>query len=235
MLAASKPRSAKIAAADLDQLGAALERAHPDPTSGLRGAGGHAPLWPPRPGLRFRHRRSRFVQRQDRCLWSTQWGFESLTGSTPAALSEPAATPRRTPVTDSAAHVSAVIVLAAGEGKRMRSATPKVLHEIGGRSLVGHAVAAADVLGAERLVVVVGHGRDAVAAHLAAVAPHVRTAVQDEQLGTGHAVQCALEAAGDVTGGTVVVTYGDVPLLTGRDPGRAGRPARRRTATRSPC
>ena len=97
----------------------------------------------------------------------------------------------------------------------MRSATPKVLHEIGGRSLVGHAVAAADVLGADRLVVVIGHGRDAVAAHLAAVAPHVRTAVQDEQLGTGHAVQCALESAGDVTGGTVVVTYGDVPLLTG--------------------
>jgi bifunctional UDP-N-acetylglucosamine pyrophosphorylase/glucosamine-1-phosphate N-acetyltransferase len=118
-------------------------------------------------------------------------------------------------VTDPAAHVSAVIVLAAGEGKRMRSATPKVLHEIGGRSLVGHAVAAADVLGADRLVVVVGHGRDAVAGHLAAVAPHVRTAVQDEQLGTGHAVQCALPEAGDVTGGTVVVTYGDVPLLTG--------------------
>jgi bifunctional UDP-N-acetylglucosamine pyrophosphorylase/glucosamine-1-phosphate N-acetyltransferase len=54
-----------------------------------------------------------------------------------------------------------------------------------------------------------------VAAHLAAAAPHARTAVQDEQLGTGHAVQCALEAAGDVTAGTVVVTYGDVPLLTG--------------------
>ena len=47
------------------------------------------------------------------------------------------------------------------------------------------------------------------------VAPHARTAVQDEQLGTGHAVQCALEAAGDVASGTVVVTYGDVPLLTG--------------------
>ncbi len=118
-------------------------------------------------------------------------------------------------MTDSTAHVSAVIVLAAGEGTRMRSATPKVLHEIGGRSLVGHAVTAADVLAADRLVVVVGHGRDAVTAHLGAVAPHVRTAVQDQQLGTGHAVQCALEAAGDVAAGTVVVTYGDVPLLTG--------------------
>ena len=118
-------------------------------------------------------------------------------------------------MTDSAAPVSAVIILAAGEGKRMKSATPKVLHAIGGRTLVGHAVAAADVLSAQRLVVVIGHGRDAVAAHLAQVAPHVRTAVQDQQLGTGHAVQCALEQAGDVTGGTVVVTYGDVPLLTG--------------------
>ncbi len=119
-------------------------------------------------------------------------------------------------MTDSAAHVSAVIVLAAGEGKRMRSTTPKVLHEIGGRSLVGHAVAAADVLAADRLVVVVGHGRDAVVEHLGRVAPHARTAVQDEQLGTGHAVQCALTAAGNVASGTVVVTYGDVPLLTGQ-------------------
>jgi bifunctional UDP-N-acetylglucosamine pyrophosphorylase/glucosamine-1-phosphate N-acetyltransferase len=113
-------------------------------------------------------------------------------------------------------HVSAVIILAAGEGKRMKSATPKVMHEIGGRTLVGHAVAAADELGADRLVVVVGHGREAVAAHLARVAPHAATAVQDQQLGTGHAVQCALAEAGDVRAGTVVVTYGDVPLLTGQ-------------------
>jgi bifunctional UDP-N-acetylglucosamine pyrophosphorylase/glucosamine-1-phosphate N-acetyltransferase len=112
------------------------------------------------------------------------------------------------------ADVSAVIVLAAGEGTRMRSATPKVLHEIGGRSLVGHAVAAADGLAADRLVVVVGHGREQVTAHLAQVAPHARTAVQAEQLGTGHAVQQALPEAGDVASGTVVVTYGDVPLLT---------------------
>lgn len=119
-------------------------------------------------------------------------------------------------MTQSASHVSAVIILAAGEGKRMRSATPKVLHEIGGRSLVGHAVAAADVLAAGQLVVVVGHGRDAVIEHLARVAPHVRTAVQAEQLGTGHAVQCALAEIGAFAGGTVVVTYGDVPMLTGQ-------------------
>lgn len=113
-------------------------------------------------------------------------------------------------------HVSAVIVLAAGEGKRMHSAVPKVLHEIGGRSLVGHAVHAAGELGAQRTVAVVGHGREAVTDHLARVAPEVRIAVQDQQLGTGHAVQCALAEAGDVRGGTVVVTYGDVPLLEGR-------------------
>jgi bifunctional UDP-N-acetylglucosamine pyrophosphorylase/glucosamine-1-phosphate N-acetyltransferase len=110
--------------------------------------------------------------------------------------------------------VSAVIILAAGEGTRMRSATPKVLHEIGGRTLVGHAVAAAEGLGARRRVVVVGHGRDAVIAHLAEVAPEVRIAVQDQQLGTGHAVQQALPEVGDVAGGIVVVTYGDVPLLS---------------------
>ena len=112
--------------------------------------------------------------------------------------------------------VRAVIVLAAGEGKRMRSATPKVLHEIGGRTLIGHAVAAAQGVAAERLVVVVGHGRDAVSAHLAEVAPDARVVVQEQQQGTGHAVQCALAEAGDVAGGTVLVTYGDVPLLDAR-------------------
>jgi bifunctional UDP-N-acetylglucosamine pyrophosphorylase / glucosamine-1-phosphate N-acetyltransferase len=109
--------------------------------------------------------------------------------------------------------VSAVIILAAGEGKRMKSRTPKVLHEIGGRSLIGHAVAAADGLAAAGLVVVVGHGRESVTNHLAVAAPQARIAVQDEQLGTGHAVQCALAAAGDISTGTVVVTYGDAPLL----------------------
>jgi len=119
-------------------------------------------------------------------------------------------------VTDSHApgRVSAVIILAAGEGKRMRSVTPKVLHEIGGRSLIGHAVAAARGLDARRMVVVVGHGRRPVSDHLAEVAPDALIAVQDQQLGTGHAVQCALAQAGDVADGIVVVTYGDVPLLS---------------------
>ena len=61
---------------------------------------------------------------------------------------------------------AAVVVLAAGEGTRMRSSTPKVLHEVGGRSLLGHVLAAASDLDPERLVVVVGHGRDQVVEHL---------------------------------------------------------------------
>jgi len=106
-----------------------------------------------------------------------------------------------------------VVVLAAGEGTRMRSATPKVLHGFGGRSLLGHAVAAASALEPDTLVVVVGHGRDLVVEHLAAVAPQAQVAVQDEQRGTGHAVECALTQV-PVPPGTVVVTYADVPLLT---------------------
>ncbi|SDD03695.1 bifunctional UDP-N-acetylglucosamine diphosphorylase/glucosamine-1-phosphate N-acetyltransferase GlmU [Actinokineospora iranica] len=108
------------------------------------------------------------------------------------------------------------VVLAAGEGTRMRSATPKVLHPVAGRPLVEHAVRAADGLKPDHLVVVVGHGRDAVAAHLAKVAAtlgrEVAVAVQETQDGTGHAVSCGLAGLGALTG-TVLVTYGDVPLL----------------------
>ena len=89
------------------------------------------------------------------------------------------------------------IVLAAGEGTRMRSRTPKVLHRLAGRSLVEHAVRAAAGLGPVRTAVVVGHGRDAVSAHLAEVDKGIDTtitvAVQEEQHGTGHAVRCALD------------------------------------------
>ncbi len=108
---------------------------------------------------------------------------------------------------------AAVVVLAAGEGTRMKSSISKLLHQVGGRSLVHHAVAAAEGLEPEHLVVVVGHARDQVAGHLAEVTPKATTAVQDQQLGTGHAVACALEGLPSLTG-TVVVTYGDVPLLT---------------------
>jgi bifunctional UDP-N-acetylglucosamine pyrophosphorylase / glucosamine-1-phosphate N-acetyltransferase len=107
-----------------------------------------------------------------------------------------------------------IIVLAAGEGKRMRSATPKVLHSILGRSLVGHVLHAADAVGAHQTLVVVGHGADAVGAHIADIAPKAQTVLQAEQLGTGHAVRIALESAPQ-TSGVVVVVYGDTPLLRG--------------------
>jgi bifunctional UDP-N-acetylglucosamine pyrophosphorylase / glucosamine-1-phosphate N-acetyltransferase len=110
------------------------------------------------------------------------------------------------------ARLAAVVVLAAGEGTRMKSSVPKVMHELGGRTLIGHAVAAAEVLEPKHLVVVVGHGRDKVAEHLTAIAPEATIAVQDRQLGTGHAVACALEALHGLEG-VLIVTYGDVPLL----------------------
>ncbi|RSS43515.1 bifunctional UDP-N-acetylglucosamine diphosphorylase/glucosamine-1-phosphate N-acetyltransferase GlmU [Streptomyces sp. WAC07061] len=116
----------------------------------------------------------------------------------------------------SATRPAAVVVLAAGEGTRMKSATPKVLHEICGRTLVGHVVAASRELDPTHLVVVVGHAREQVAAHLADVDAGVRTAVQYEQNGTGHAVRMALEELGDDRpAGTVIVVCGDTPLLTG--------------------
>ncbi|WP_367997482.1 bifunctional UDP-N-acetylglucosamine diphosphorylase/glucosamine-1-phosphate N-acetyltransferase GlmU [Streptomyces sp. GMY02] len=111
--------------------------------------------------------------------------------------------------------MAAVVVLAAGEGTRMKSRTPKVLHEVCGRSLVGHVVSAARELGPEQLVVVVGHAREQVEGHLAAAYEGVRTAYQAEQHGTGHAVRIGLQELGGVLDGTVVVVCGDTPLLTG--------------------
>jgi bifunctional UDP-N-acetylglucosamine pyrophosphorylase/glucosamine-1-phosphate N-acetyltransferase len=111
--------------------------------------------------------------------------------------------------------MAAVIVLAAGEGTRMKSKTPKVLHEISGRSLVGHVVTAARELNPEHLVVVVGHASEQVTAHLATVDSQVRTAYQAVQGGTGHAVRTALEELGGTVEGTVIVVCGDTPLLSG--------------------
>ena len=86
---------------------------------------------------------------------------------------------------------AAVVVLAAGAGTRMRSATPKVLHRIGGRSLLGHVMAAARGLEPERLAVVVRHERDLVAAHVTEVDPGAVVVDQDDIPGTGRAVQVA--------------------------------------------
>ena len=110
-------------------------------------------------------------------------------------------------------HPTAVIILAAGKGTRMKSARPKVLHAIGGRSLLGHAIAAAQGLSPRHLAVVVRHERDLVAAHVAQVAPQAVVADQDDVKGTGRAAECGLEALPGDLSGTVLVTYGDVPLL----------------------
>jgi bifunctional UDP-N-acetylglucosamine pyrophosphorylase/glucosamine-1-phosphate N-acetyltransferase len=108
--------------------------------------------------------------------------------------------------------VAAVVVLAAGQGTRMRSATPKVLHPLGGRSMLGHVLAAAEPLGAATTVVVVGAGRAAVEAHLARIAPAALPVLQEEQRGSGHAAAIALDAVPDLDG-TVLVVNGDAPLL----------------------
>jgi bifunctional UDP-N-acetylglucosamine pyrophosphorylase/glucosamine-1-phosphate N-acetyltransferase len=98
----------------------------------------------------------------------------------------------------------------------MKSRTPKVLHTIADRTLLEHVVAAVRALDPDHVIVVVGHGRDAVSARLAAAAPEARSVVQEQQNGTGHAVRIALDAlateAGEVSG-TIVVVPGDAPLL----------------------
>ena len=108
-----------------------------------------------------------------------------------------------------------IVILAAGQGKRMNSALPKVLQPLAGRPLLGHVLAAARVLEPAAVHVVYGHGgeqvRAALAADLAAVAPRSSWVLQAEQKGTGHAVQQALSALHDDE--IALVLYGDVPLV----------------------
>lgn len=112
---------------------------------------------------------------------------------------------------------TAVIVLAAGAGTRMRSKTPKILHTIGGRSLVGHVLHAAASSTPDHLVAVVGHERERVTATIDDIAADlgvpVAIAVQDQPLGTGDAAKAGLNAIPDDFTGTVIVTAADVPLL----------------------
>ncbi len=109
--------------------------------------------------------------------------------------------------------VQTVIVLAAGEGTRMKSATPKVLHSVAGRSLLGHVLHAVNHLHPTELRIVVGSGREAVEAHIADISPKATTVFQERRGGTGHAAQLAL--AGKAPKGTVLVLAGDTPLLSG--------------------
>ena len=105
-----------------------------------------------------------------------------------------------------------VIVLAAGEGTRMKSSISKVLHPIAGRTVLGHVLEAVRPLEAKELRVVIGAHKDSVQAHLADISPAAITVYQAERNGTGHAVQLALSGA--LTTGSVLILAGDTPLLS---------------------
>ncbi len=106
----------------------------------------------------------------------------------------------------------ALIVLAAGQGSRMNSDLPKVIHPLGGVPMVGHALAAGRSLEPARVVVVAGHGADLVGKAVAGLDPEAEIVLQAEQLGTGHAVMQALPALTDFSG-KVIVLYGDTPFI----------------------
>ncbi|HEY5338811.1 MAG TPA: NTP transferase domain-containing protein, partial [Rhizomicrobium sp.] len=103
------------------------------------------------------------------------------------------------------------IILAAGQGTRMKSAKPKVLHEVAGLPMLGHVIAAMKGAGISRIVVVTAPGADEVRAF--AASQGAECVVQDKQLGTGHAAACAAPLLGDFAGVTIV-SYGDMPLVT---------------------
>jgi bifunctional UDP-N-acetylglucosamine pyrophosphorylase/glucosamine-1-phosphate N-acetyltransferase len=107
-----------------------------------------------------------------------------------------------------------VVVLAAGGGTRMKSKTMKVLHHIGGRSMIGHVLTAVRSVEPHRVVAVIGHQREQVGPHIQGLVPDAVLAVQEVLDGTGGAVRVAMEVSG-TTRGTVVVATGDTPLLEG--------------------
>ena len=102
------------------------------------------------------------------------------------------------------------IILAAGKGTRMKSKLPKVLHKVGGKFMIQHVIDAARKAGSEREVVVIGSGAELVRELI----PNVEFVLQEEQLGTGHAVLSAKKSF-EQSKGTVLILCGDTPLLTG--------------------
>lgn len=110
--------------------------------------------------------------------------------------------------------VETVIVLAAGDGTRMKSGQAKVLHSVAGRSLLGHVLAAVDHLEPAQIRVVVGANRISVETHVAVISPNATIVFQEKRGGTGHATQLAL--AGVSAAGTTLVLAGDTPMLTGQ-------------------
>lgn len=111
-------------------------------------------------------------------------------------------------------HELSVIVLAAGGGTRMKSKTMKVLHTVGGRSMIGHVLTAVQAMEPSRLVAVIGNQKEEVGPHVLEWVPDAVLAEQEVLDGTGGAVRIAVETAG-ITSGTVVVVTGDTPLLQG--------------------
>ena len=107
----------------------------------------------------------------------------------------------------------AVVVLAAGEGTRMRSRKTKVMHELAGMPLLGHALVTASQLGASHVVPVIRHQKDLLTEYISAFFPNATIAEQDDVPGTGRAVECAIEKLPADFDGAIVVTSGDVPLL----------------------
>ncbi|MFM2321066.1 MAG: hypothetical protein RL612_213 [Actinomycetota bacterium] len=107
----------------------------------------------------------------------------------------------------------AVVVLAAGEGTRMRSRKPKVMHELAGMPLLGHALVTASQLGASHVVPVIRHQKDLLTEYITAFFPSATIAEQDDAPGTGRAVECAIDKLPADFEGAIVVTSGDVPLL----------------------
>ncbi len=105
-----------------------------------------------------------------------------------------------------------IVILAAGGGTRMKSARPKVLHEVAGKPLLGHVIETAKALNPDKIVVVTGHGRALVEGYIKARFPGVETALQDPQNGTGHAVMMARDYFKGF-GGRILVLYGDTPLI----------------------
>jgi bifunctional UDP-N-acetylglucosamine pyrophosphorylase/glucosamine-1-phosphate N-acetyltransferase len=148
------------------------------------------------------------------CLPVALWNWQGFRGSDPSMTTHSS----DQPISACApAHPVAVVILAAGKGTRMKSELHKVLHPIAGRPMLLHLVASAAALHPAKTVVVTGAGREQVEA---AVAPlGIATALQAEQLGTGHAVAQARAALAGFEG-DVLILYGDVPLVTAATMGR---------------
>ena len=141
---------------------------------------------------------------------ASTWAFEAQgPGSIPGGGAKSAKTERDRSVVQ--VQLEVAIVLAAGEGTRMKSQRPKVLHEIAGRSIIEHLLKEVDALSPNELRVVIGAGREVVEPHIKEVSPKSKVVIQEERNGTGHATQIAL--ADLSTSGSVLILAGDTPLL----------------------